>query len=342
MRRGHLEALRPVCPVCRNAPLAVAIAAREEGDDLREGILVCTGPECLREYPVIDGIPILVSNIRAWTAASLLQVTGRDDLSPEIESLLGDASGPGSSYDTSRQHLSAYAWDHYGDLDPEEDGSPGSVRRLLDRALGLAGEIPDGPVLDVGCSVGRTSFTLAKRLDRTVVGIDLNFGMLRIASRVLREGRVRYDRRRVGMVYDRRDFAADLPGREQTDVWCCDATVLPFADGTFALAASLNVLDCVASPMESLSELARVLAPGGKALLATPYDWSSGATAVEGWLGGHSQRGPHRGASEPVLRALLPLEILAEEPALPWRVRLHDRSAVEYAVHLLVLQSRRA
>lgn len=349
MRAGIFSALRPVCPVCRSAPLAVAAAVREDGDDLLEGILACSNPDCRREYPVIDGIPVLVAGIRAWMAASVLQVLERGDLSPELESLLGDAAGPGSALDTSRQHLSAYAWDHYGDLDPEEQHpSPGSAARLLEHALDLAGEIPEGPVLDVGCAVGRTTFLLAERTGRPAVGIDLNFGMLRVASRVLREGRVRYSRRRVGLVYDRRDFAADLPGRGNADFWCCDAAALPFADRTFALAASLNVLDCVASPRDALAELARVLAPDGRALLATPYDWSPGATPVEAWLGGHSQRGPHRGASEPVLRTLVAgghpasvpgLAIVAEEPALPWRVRLHDRSAVEYAVHLLVARA---
>lgn len=361
MRRGHFEALRPICPVCRSArpegsPLAIAAAIREEGDDLLEGILACTSPDCLREYPVLDGIPILVAGLRGWMEGSLLQILERDDLSPELESLLGDASGPGSAFDTTRQHLSAYAWDHYGDLDPgaETNPPPGSAVRLLERALtldtlaGETGEIPPAPVLDVGCSVGRTTFRLAERLGRPVVGIDLSFGMLRVAGRVLREGRLRYPRRRVGMVYDRREVAVDLPGRDLADFWCCDAAALPFPGGTFALGASLNVLDCVASPRESLVELGRVLQPGGSALLATPYDWTPGATPVEAWLGGHSQRGANRGASEPVLRALLGgghpaavpgLALAAEEPAFPWRVRLHDRSVMEYAVHLVVARA---
>ena len=77
----------------------------------------------------------------------------------------------------------------------------------------------------------------------------------------------------------------------------------------------------------------------GTVILATPYDWSPSATPVESWLGGHSQRGAHRGASEPVLHALLAeagLEVIAEEPHLPWRVRLHERSSVDYDVHLVV------
>ena len=43
------------------------------------------------------------------------------------------------------------------------------------------------------------------------------------------------------------------------DFWVCDVTALPFPSGTFAAAVSLNVLDCVPSPLDMLGSLARVL-----------------------------------------------------------------------------------
>jgi SAM-dependent methyltransferase/uncharacterized protein YbaR (Trm112 family) len=339
MRLGHFETLRPRCPVCAAAPLVIASSLRQSGDDLLEGILACANSECMREYPVIDGIPVIVAGIRAWLAANPLQVLARLDLSPEIESVIGDAFGPSSTFDTLRQHVGMYAFDHYGDLDPQANGDgTGNTSRLLSRALDSIAALPDGPALDVGCSVGRTTFLLAERLQRLTVGIDLNFAMLRVASQVLREQRVRYPRRRVGLVYERRDFAAPLPARELVDFWCCDAAALPFADTTFAVASSINVLDCVTSPRDALAELARVMRSQGSVAIATPYDWAPTATPVEHWLGGHSQRGTHGGAPEPVLRALTSTHfaITAEDERVPWRVRLHDRSAVDYAVHLVV------
>jgi hypothetical protein len=80
-----------------------------------------------------------------------------------------------------------------------------------------------------------------------------------------------------------------------------------------------------------------VLRANAPAILTTPYDWSPAATPVEHWLGGHSQRSTHGGASEAVVRALLAegFTIDAEEQSVPWRVRLHDRAVVEYAVHLI-------
>jgi SAM-dependent methyltransferase/uncharacterized protein YbaR (Trm112 family) len=357
VRLRHFEALRPVCPVCQAqgeaAPLGLATVARREGDCVLEGVLHCARTACRREYPILDGVPVLIADLRSFAANQFQALMLRDDLSATLESLLGDACGPGSAFDVQRQHLSCYARDHYGDFDPEESGSeppPGAVPRLLRRGLELAPPRPAGPVLDVGCSVGRTTFALAETTDELVLGVDLNFAMLRLAQGVLRRGVVRYPRRRVGVVYDRREFAVDLPHRERVDFWACDALALPFAAEGFGLAVSLNLLDCVASPRDLLAGVAVLLRPGAPLVLSTPYDWAPGATAMEAWLGGHSQRGPDGGAGEPVLRSLLtpgahPLavpgvRILAEVADCPWQVRLHDRSTVHYQAHLLVAEKQ--
>ena len=118
----------------------------------------------------------------------------------------------------------------------------------------------------------------------------------------------------------------------------------------FAGALSLNVLDCVHSPLGHLVELGRTLAPGAPALLCTPYDWSPAATAAAAWIGGHSQRGEAGGSSEAELRRILSadaaagvdtgLVIAAERDRVPWRVYANERSATEYAVHLLRLERR--
>ncbi|MCS6911681.1 MAG: methyltransferase domain-containing protein [Myxococcales bacterium] len=366
MKLGHFAALGPLCGVCQQegneAPLVLGrVLATAGEDDVLEGILLCS--RCGREYPIIDGIPLLIPALRAYLAQNVLQVVQREDLSDVIESLLGDCCGPGSAYDQTRQHLSSYVHGHYGDLDPEETNRPadteGSGRlpllHILETGLAHVAALPAGPLLDAGCAVGRSSFGLAAAFSsgaeaagRLVLGIDLNFSMLRVASRVLRTGQVRYARRRVGLVYDRRTFPVCLAGAERVDFWACDAQALPFPTGTFALAASLNLLDCVASPYAHLLSLGRVLQVGGYAILATPYDWSPGATPIEGWVGGHSQRGPEAGSSEQALRALLGvgghpaalpgLCLAAEVLSLPWPVRLHDRGTLHYRVHLAVVE----
>jgi SAM-dependent methyltransferase len=60
--------------------------------------------------------------------------------------------------------------------------------------------------------------------------------------------------------YGKLDVAADL-------------LRLPFRAGAFQAAISVVTLEHVADPRAALSEMARVLAPGGRALLIVPQEW---------------------------------------------------------------------
>ena len=357
MRRLHFETLRPVCPRCRAengkfASLVLASVERESSDDVLEGTLHCSDSGCQMEYPIIDGIPLLLPRVRTYISDNLLHIAARDDLSETTESLIGDGVGPGTHFDATRQHLSTYAWDHYADLDPtapKPELAPGSVARCLESGLSLVDEGLAGPVIDIGCSVGRGAFALAERYEGPVLGVDLNFSMLRLARRVQESGIVRYPLRRVGIVYDRRKFEVRFTHKERVDFWACDALSLPFPDDTFGLVVGLNILDCVTSPRDLLEMLARILRPAGCAVLSTPYDWSPGATPVEAWIGGHSQRGSGHGASEPFVKSLLTpgahpqsihgLRMTGEIEEFPWNARIHDRSTMAYKVHLVVAKA---
>ena len=360
MRRGHFEALQPICPRCRlehgrEAPVELARVEQEQGETVLEGALHCSDQSCQLEYPIIDGIPLLLPDVRRYISDNLFHLHARDDLAAATESLLGDGAGPGSAFDATRQHLSTYAWDHYGDLDPSETSGtddlhsprPGATVRCLEQGLALLPASPDGPILDLGCSVGRTAFTLASRTDDLVLGIDVNHSMLRLAQRVLTDGVVRYPRRRVGIVFDRRELEAQLEGADRVDFWACDALALPFGAGVFGLAVAMNVIDNVSSPLDLLATVVHAVRPGGSAVIATPYDWTTAATPAQAWIGGHSQRGPDGGASEPLLRTLLTpgahpqspagLRLVGELDDVAWHARLHDRSVVHYRSHLLAV-----
>jgi SAM-dependent methyltransferase/uncharacterized protein YbaR (Trm112 family) len=367
VKSSHFDALRPICPVCRaggaSAASPLVLAAVPGEDDVIEGMLHCSNTACRREYPIIDGIPLLVADLRTFVRDQLPAILARDDLSEATETLLGDCCGPGSTFDATRQQLSSYAWDHYAAGDPDEPESrepgclsdqaatggvrPGSADRLLRQGIEMIGARPAGPVLELGCSVGGCIGTLEEATGELVLGVDLNYAMLRTAADVLRGRSVRYPRRRVGLVYDRREFATRRPKR--ADVWACDAEDMPLADASVSLVACLNLLDSVRSPLALLASIRRLLVPGGFAILGCPYDWTASVTAPEQWIGGHSQRGPGRGASDATLRDLLTpgahpasldgLDLYAERDDALWHVRLHQRSTIVYRVHLLVVRA---
>jgi SAM-dependent methyltransferase len=357
MHRIHFEQFRPVCPVCaRNGraaqPLVVAAVREQRGDEILSGILHCPDSACRYEFPILDGIPVIVPDLHRLMNDHGVEILLRDDLDPLLESLVGDAIGPNSWFDGVRQVLSTYGWDGYGDLDPAEtaqpDGPvPGAARRCLERLLDLAGPMAPRRIVDLGCASGRTSFLMAERYPpASVLGIDLNLGVLRLARQAA-GGFVSYPRRRIGLVYDRRRFPVNLAGSAKVDFWACDAMALPFAAGSADLAVALNLFDCVPEPRRLLAGMADLLASGGRLLMATPYDWSTRATPVETWVGGHSQRAEHGGSGEHFLRTLIEsgahpqsvpgLTRIAEEAAFPWHTRLHERGAVQYRTHLLAL-----
>lgn len=354
MRRRHFEALRPVCPRCRllglgDFPAELAAADVEDDSGVRFGALVCANPACQLEFPIIDGAPILVADVRAWISGNLAHLNARDDLPDRAWSQLGDCAGAESPHNAARQHQSTYAWDHWGEFDTDAGGAggaiakpqPGGVARLLRAGLDLLGDATGvrGPALDTGTACGRAAFELAATTGRLTLGIDLNWPLLKIARQALERGEVAYPRRRVGLVFDQRRFSVPAAGAELTDFWVADALALPFADRTFSVVSALNLLDCVGSPVGLLHSFDRIAADRGVGVLATPFDWAPAATAMEAWIGGHSQRGPDLGASEALLRRLLtpgahPQSIarlrLAGETELAWRVRLHDRATMRY------------
>jgi SAM-dependent methyltransferase/uncharacterized protein YbaR (Trm112 family) len=351
----HFHILKPLCPVCRPAsgeyPLEIGKAIKGDDDYLQEGILVCSNEQCRSEFPVIDGIPIILANLRSYISQNILPLISRDDLSDTMESLLGDCAGPGSVFDSMRQHLSTYCFAHYGDLDAEqsfrEQQGAGAIAGVLEKSLALLNEKINGCLIDIGCSVGRTTFELARRSEGLVLGVDLNFGMLKVAKGIIEQGRVTYPLRREGIVYERRSFPVNFENLSRLDFWVCDAVSLPFSNDVFSGAASFNVLDCLWSPHEHLREISRILLPQAKAIVSTPFDWSANVTPIEAWLGGHSQRAPHKGLGGAFLRVLLsseksPAELqqlaILREENVEWNLRLHNRSLMQYKTYLMILQ----
>lgn len=95
-----------------------------------------------------------------------------------------------------------------------------------------------GKILDVGCGEG----DLFARLPGRVVGVDSNRGQI---ERIRAEGH---------------------------DARLCDVTALDFPDGTFSAVACRNVIEHLSpeAARAMVSEIVRVLEPGGTLVLVTP------------------------------------------------------------------------
>lgn len=114
-------------------------------------------------------------------------------------------------------------------------------------------------VLDVGSGAGQIAGHVLKYADpdATVTCTDLSTQMLRRARNRLRNHRPSF-------------VAADL-------------SQLPFADGSFDCITCGYVLEHLPNPEPGLTEMARVLRPGGRMLLLTTEDSFSGAWTSRLW-----------------------------------------------------------
>lgn len=108
---------------------------------------------------------------------------------------------------------------------------------------------PTSPLVDVG--VGGSGYTVieAARGGRPAIGCDLSLEGLLIA----------------------REFAR-LEGVAERTLWvCCSAEKLPLASASTGSALAIAVIEHVPDDQAALRELARVLAPGGRAWVTVPH-----------------------------------------------------------------------
>lgn len=118
------------------------------------------------------------------------------------------------------------------------------LRVTIDATLEALPSAAGASVLDIGCGTGLLLERLMAREPTTgATGVDVTPEMLDVA------------RRRLG---------------SRAQLLLADAAALPFPPGSFDLAATSSVLHHWARPAAALSEIARVLKPGGVLVLT---DW---------------------------------------------------------------------
>jgi len=131
---------------------------------------------------------------------------------------------------------------------------------------------PPERILDVGCGTGQLTARLGRELpEACVVGCDFSRGML-----------------------------ARARGRSRAAHWVqADAQRLPFPAGHFDALVSTEAFHWFPDPDAALGEFHRVLAPGGRLLVALvnpPLEWMSDASQLGSRLVGEPFRWPTRSA----------------------------------------------
>ncbi|MBK1859523.1 putative 4-mercaptohistidine N1-methyltransferase [Cerasicoccus arenae] len=148
-------------------------------------------------------------------------------------------------------------------------------------------EVPSGArALDVGCSVGRTSFELA-RVCEEVIGIDFSASFINAANTLREKAQLDYTRPHEGAVTLRSVAAApENVDRTRIAFETGDAMDLRPDLGTFDVVLACNLICRLPEPMRFLSRLKELVKPGGQLIITTPFSWMEEYTPRENWLGG--------------------------------------------------------
>ncbi|MEL7039145.1 MAG: 5-histidylcysteine sulfoxide synthase [Cyanobacteria bacterium J06592_8] len=236
---------------------------------------------------------------------------------------------------------------HYGSADeampynfgPKDAvGFPQRIAKLtLEKADSLG--IKKEQALDIGCSVGGSTFELARGFE-SVLGIDLSATFIEAAETLGREGRLAYRHPDEGENSSQAEVC--LPKGidcRRVNFRRADACALPPELVGFDVVLAANLICRLASPRAFLGRLcgARGLVrPGGLLVLATPFTWDERFTPRDAWLGGHDGED-----SFTVLQAELKGDFeWLETQDMPFLIREHARK-FQYVVTLVSLWKRR-
>jgi putative 4-mercaptohistidine N1-methyltranferase len=237
-------------------------------------------------------------------------------------------------YETDRL-VSEYLLFHYGSEEevlgrmPAPREALNFPRRCVGDLIGPMGR--EARALDVGCSVGRATFELA-RYAGTVIGIDYSTRFISAAQELKDRGFIESSYVVEGQITA--PFRAEVPGgiaRERVTFETGDAMDLRANLGEFDVVLAANLLCRLTDPRRFLDRLPSLVKPGGQLLLATPFTWLEEFTSRENWLGG---RHPEDARSWDTLRALLEPHFefqIAKE--LPFLIREHARK-FQYGIAL--------
>ncbi|XP_068682598.1 uncharacterized protein [Montipora capricornis] len=141
--------------------------------------------------------------------------------------------------------------------------------------------------LDIGCSVGRSTFELAKRFNQ-VVGVDYSHAFIDASNKLKMYGKLDYTVPTEGSLVSQHTAEVDPDiDRSRVSFYHGDACNLPSNLGQFGCVLAANLVCRLPNPYQFLDRLSSLVAPGGTLVITSPYSWFEQYTPKDLWLGGY-------------------------------------------------------
>lgn len=223
--------------------------------------------------------------------------------------------------------LSQYLLFHYGaghEILPYGFGPHEALdfpQRCVTENVDIAALPQNARALDVGCSVGRSSFELA-RYCAEVVGIDFSQNFIDAAQKLARDGALKFHYTLEGHAVEESTAMIDPDiDRDRVSFEVGDAQALRPDLGDFDVVLACNLICRLAEPMCFLDRLPSLVKPGGQLVITTPFSWLEEYTRRENWLGGR----PGEDSFDGLRTALEPIFTLKRHHDMPMLIREHGR-----------------
>lgn len=188
-------------------------------------------------------------------------------------------------YETDEQ-ISQYCEFHYGD---EYYGVKNFPKNSVEVLTPYLKDIKKSKALDLGCSVGRSSFELAKYFDE-VLGIDFSANFINVGVKLKKYDSLTFKVTTEGDLFDEKtvslkDFALDEI-KEKVTFMQGDACNLKDLYAGYDLIFCSNLIDRLYYPQKFLEDIPNRVNKDGLLVLLSPYTWLEEYTPKQNWLGG--------------------------------------------------------
>ncbi|MDD2887894.1 MAG: 5-histidylcysteine sulfoxide synthase [Aliarcobacter sp.] len=183
--------------------------------------------------------------------------------------------------------ISQYCEFHYGS---ENFGVKNFCLNSVELLKPYLKDIKSKKALDLGCSVGRSTFELAKDFDE-VIGIDFSANFINVGVKLKTYDSLIYKVKKEGEIFEEKTVSLESLGleeiKEKVTFMQGDACNLKDIYTGFDLIFCSNLIDRLYYPLKFLQDIPSRVNENGLLVLLSPYTWLEDYTLKENWLGGY-------------------------------------------------------
>ena len=167
--------------------------------------------------------------------------------------------------------------------------------------------------LDLGCSVGRSTYELARNFDE-VIGIDFSANFINVGVKLKNYDSLIYKVKKEGEIFEEKSVSLESLGLEEiknkVSFMQGDACNLKDIYTGFDLIFCSNLIDRLYYPQMFLDDIPSRINKDGLLVLLSPYTWLEDYTPKENWLGGYMKDNKEVYTLDTLKEKLLDFELL--------------------------------